>query len=63
MKAKVEVKRNARTVIMRLMLTQAERNVLEKLAYEQTGGNMSEYVRRLLFPKGANDEQRKSIAK
>lgn len=55
---------NNRIVIMRLLLTQGEREILERAAEERTGGNMSEYVRRQLFPKvkkngakeGANDE-------
>lgn len=63
MKAKAKKMRNSnnRIVIMRLLLTQREREILEHAAEERTGGNMSEYVRRQLFPKvkknGANDEQ------
>lgn len=62
MKAKAKKMRNSnnRIVIMRLLLTQREREILEHAAEERTGGNMSEYVRRQLFPKvkiGASDEQ------
>lgn len=49
----------ARSCIVRLMVTPDEQYELKKLAWDQTGGNVSEYVRRKLFPQnGANNGQR-----
>lgn len=64
MKAKQKVvSKSNRTCIVRLMVTPDEQYTLKKLAWDQTGGNVSEYVRRKLFPQnGANDGQRENSA-
>lgn len=44
-----------RTFTIRIMLTETERNILEHRAEELAGGNMSEYIRRVVFAAKAKE--------